>query len=449
MITDVGVVQDPARTFDPCTGGNPNGVWTFKHLITEMAHQSTSGIDPAVFAEQWLQHWLSNQTINTFTVNARPNMSFILNNWPRKSDGTLDLDKSPLRLLAIVSRLDLAAVRGGGSGYGTRTGDFLDGGEARFIFGFLDQCNPLPFSVIFEFRVPKCHCLEVRSWARQWISLANYTLGSSAYNARLERITEQFVRADAAPTRPNGSAIGQVRTDEIFLAGPWELREFQLDQRFFSFLHEKTTADTPHDSFNGGPGFADWVRNGVIPGLPNNVPKVPLIFSPHGNFLGANPQEPTALFHWDAPSLDICGNLLERQGRFTASLNSCNGCHSGETGTPFVQVDPSTPLGTPAFLSGFLTGINVNDPAMVARGCPTVDVHHFDDLDRRELDIRRKARMSCFHAHPIKASLVRASLADTGKLPPDLFGPEPPKLPENQVPVTFDPLIGNFIIQVH
>jgi len=448
MITDIGVVQDPSRTFDPCTGGNPNGVWTFKHIITEMANQSASGIDPAVFAEQWLKHWLSNQTINTFNVPARPNMNFILSNWPRKSDGTLDLDQSPLRLLAIVSRLDLANTRGGGSGYGTRTGDFLDGGEARFIFGFLDGCTPLPFSVIFEFRVPKCTCLDVKSWAKQWISLNSYTLGSATYNAHLERITEQFVRAGSAPTRPNGSAIGQVRTDEIFLSAPWELREFQLDQRFFSFLHEKTTADTPDDSFNGTAAFADWVRNKVIPGLPNNVPKVQLIFSPHGNFLGAHPQEPTAAFFWDEASLDVCGNPLERTGRFTASINSCNGCHSGETSTPFVQVDPSTPLGTPAFLSGFLTGINVSDPAMVARGCPAV-VRHFDDLDRRELDIKRKARMSCFRAHPVRISLVRSSLSASGTLPPDLFGPTPPEPPENQVPVTFDPLIGNFIIQVH
>lgn len=448
MITDTAVVQDPNRTFDPCTGGNPNGVWTFKHLVTQMANRSASGIAPAVFVERWLNHWLSNQTINSFTVPARPNMQNILNNWPRKANGTLDLDRSPLRLLAIVSRLDLATVRGGSAGYGTSTGDFLDGGEARFVFGFLDQCNPTPFSVIFEYRVPKCTCLEVRGWARQWVRLNGFTLGSSTYNAHLERLTEQFVRAGANPTRPNGSAIGQVRTNEIFLAAPWELREFQLDQMPWSFLHEKTTADTPHDSFNGTTGFADWVRNGVIPGLPNSVPKVPLFFPPHGNFQGANPQTTSPGFFWDEPSLAVCTNALERQGRFTASFNSCNGCHSGETGTPFVHVDPSTPLGTPAFLSGFLTGITVNDPAMAARGCGPF-TRSFDDLDRRELDIKKKARMSCFRAHPVAIDDVRTSLADSGTLPPNPFGPEPPEPPEKQLPITFDPLIANPIIQVH
>lgn len=447
MITDLGVVQDLSRTFDPCTGGNPNGVWTFKHLITEMANQSASGIDPAVFAEQWLQHWLSPQTINSFTVPARPNMSMILGAWPRKFDGTLDLDQSPLRLLAIVSRLDLATVRGGGTGYSTATGDFLDAGEARFVFGVLDGCSPAPFSVIFEYRVPKCTCLGVKNWAKQWIGLNAFTLGSATYNAHLERLTEQFVRAGANPTRPNGSAIGQVRTNEIRLAFPWELREFQLDQFPFSFLHEKTTLDSMDDSFNHNAGFADWVRNAVIPGLPNNVPKVPLFFAPHGNFQGAHPQPPTPSFFWDEASLNVCGDPNERDGRFTASFNTCNGCHSGETGTGFVQVDPSTPFGMPAFLSGFLTGISVNDPAIQARMCGMF-IRMFDDLDRRELDIKRKARMACFRAHPIAIATVRTGLAG-GKLPPNLFGNLPPEPPENQLPVTFDPLVTNIITQVH
>lgn len=448
MITDTLVVQDPTRTFDPCTGGNPNGAWTFKHLVTEMANQTASGIDPAVFAEQWLKHWMSPQTINTFNVPARPSMSSILGSWPRKTDGTLDLDQSPLRLLAIVSRLDLATVRGGGSGYSTSSGDFLDAGEARFVFGFLDGCSPTRFSVIFEYRVPKCTCEEVKSWANQWVALNGFTLGSATYNARLERITEQFVHAGANPLKPNGSALGQLRTNEIHLAGPWELREFQLDQFPFSFLHEKTTLDSMHDSFNGNAGFADWVRNAVVPGLPNNVPKVPLFFAPHGNFQGGNPQAPTAGFFWDEASLAVCTNAAERDGRFTGSFNTCNGCHAGETATPFVHVDPATPLGTAAFLSGFLTGITVNDPALQARGCGPF-TRTFDDLDRRELDIKKKARMSCFRAHPVAISVVRSSLAAGGKLPFDLFSDLAPQPPERQLPVTFDPFVTNTILQVH
>ena len=48
MIRDPAVVTDPTRTWDPCTNaGNANGVWTFNHLMTQMANQPRSGIDPS------------------------------------------------------------------------------------------------------------------------------------------------------------------------------------------------------------------------------------------------------------------------------------------------------------------------------------------------------------------------------------------------------------------
>src|SRR5436305_1875152 len=76
MIRDLGVVTDAGRTWNPCTGaGNPNGVWTFNHLLTEMANQTASGIDPARFVETWLSHWQANQTINTHVVPPRTQVS--------------------------------------------------------------------------------------------------------------------------------------------------------------------------------------------------------------------------------------------------------------------------------------------------------------------------------------------------------------------------------------
>ncbi len=50
LISDPAVVKDPSRTFDVCTGaGNPNGVWTFKHLVTEMANEAKIGVTPEEF----------------------------------------------------------------------------------------------------------------------------------------------------------------------------------------------------------------------------------------------------------------------------------------------------------------------------------------------------------------------------------------------------------------
>lgn len=48
MITDLSVVNDPARTFDVCSNaGTPMGIWTFGHLMSEMANQPITGIDPS------------------------------------------------------------------------------------------------------------------------------------------------------------------------------------------------------------------------------------------------------------------------------------------------------------------------------------------------------------------------------------------------------------------
>jgi len=119
VITAPGVLNDSTRTWDPCTGaGNPNGVWTFKHLMTEMANQPLTGIAPPTFTEQWLKHWTFNPSINGWSVPARPAITTkLLNSWPRVNNA-LDLTRSPFKLVAIVNRPDLANPRGGAYGGG-------------------------------------------------------------------------------------------------------------------------------------------------------------------------------------------------------------------------------------------------------------------------------------------------------------------------------------------
>jgi hypothetical protein len=445
MIRDLGVVTDPTRTWSPCTGGNPNGVWTFNHLMTNNANQAASGIDPAIYTETWLANWPTPPTINGHTVSTRSN-ALILGSWPKRADGHVDLTKSPFRLLAIVSRLDLRRTTGGG-GYGViASGNFLDGGEARFVFGLeTGTCTVQPMSVIFEYRVPKCGCDMVRAWAQQWVNLSTLTLGSAAYNAALQNITEQFVKANANPERPNGSALGQQRTNEIALAAPWELREFQLTQFPFSLLNETTTADTPIDSFNNGAVFQSWVQTAVEPALnPPNfqdpIPPVPLFFTGL-NFLGSNPQAPAV---WNAPGLNLT-LLKENWARERASLATCNSCHTIETATNFTHVDPRTPVGVRAILSGFLTGISVPDP--VAPG--HTPVRSFDDLARREIDIRQVAGMSCFTMVTVNVQAVEAAITSTGRLPVDLFAISGTVPSDRMNSVAVDDMKRNLVREVH
>ena len=76
---------------------------------------------------------------------------------------------------------------------------------------------------------------------------------------------------------------------------------------------------------------------------------------------------------WRAPGIN------NNEARFHFGLNTCNGCHSIETGTRFLQISPRFP-GNEAFLAGFLTGITVPDPI-------TRQPRTFNDLARRRADL--------------------------------------------------------------
>lgn len=468
MIVDPSVVQDPARTINPCNGaGTVNGVWTFERLMTEMANQAATGITPPQFVENWLNHWTVPQNINSDNVPSRAVMTGLINEWRAQSGGVdLDLSIAPFRLLAIVSRLDLATTTGGGGGYGSSTGDFLDAGEARFIFGLVRPtgwadpgfvapaplgggCDAQRFSVIFEYRVPKCECEEVRDWAKAWVNLASLPFPSATYNQALQNLTNQFVPAGSDLTKPNDNALGQLRTNEVALTPDWELREFQLTQNPFTFLNQTTVADNARDNANNTVDFTNWVMGPVLNaintgGLGSPIPPVPLFFSGAAptNFLGGHATVPSTAFFWNGPGIPNTTNANE--SRFRASIASCGGCHAGEPLTPFVHVDPATTPGTaPAALSLFLTGVNnVPDPAF---GTPQRD---FDDLARREVDINQKANMVCSSLHPVNISAVQSSLS-LGRLPVNLFEDLEPVPVDKQLSVAADMLDSPAISEVH
>ena len=381
MITDLSVVEDLARTINPCTGdGTPMGKWTFGYLMTQMANQSHSGIDPSTFVRRWLKKWEFDQNVNDWTVAKRPNIkSLIIDPWQAKSGGPgapLDLSKAPFKLLAIVNRIDLRdnVTYGGGSG-----------GEARFVFCALDStCNPLPFTVIFEYGIQVADCTALKAWGQQWADLSNIALGDPTFNPALEAITEQFVRAGANPAQPNGSALNQLRTNEIALGvDPWELREFKLfdSDADAGHLREVTVKLTPDLSLNNTSIIADFINANEANVLLEKH-QVPLDFPAGGDhFVGGSALTPFGMF-WDAPA------IASPDARFKFSLNTCNGCHARETNTGFTHVSPA-PFGAAAGLSGFLTGLSVLDPT--GNGVS----HPFGDLERRRVGLETLLSTPC------------------------------------------------------
>jgi len=371
-ITDPAVVQDPTRTRTAC-GGTSMGKWSFGYLMEQMANTPATGVTASDFTLRWLQRWEFDQVANDWLVARRTQIrSQIIDPWIAASGGPgspLDLSKAPFRLLAIVNRVDLRSqvVYGGGNA-----------GEARFVFGALGPaCQVLQFTVIFEYGVPKSGCTNVKAWAQLWKNLDTHPLGSPAYNTALEVITEQFVTANADPSKPNGSALNQLRTNEIALAGPWELREFNVSGATHH-LELVTTKQTPDLTLKPSNALGTYV-NGNVTDIKNDRHKVPLQFPVGSRFLSGSSLTPGGFF-WDnaaAPGPVIA----DREARHKFSLNTCNGCHAGETATGFTHVKPAA-FGGAVALSAFMTGGNVPDPADAG-----VPVRTFNDLERRATDL--------------------------------------------------------------
>ncbi|HET6586086.1 MAG TPA: hypothetical protein VFG69_21660 [Nannocystaceae bacterium] len=430
FITDPAVVQDPERTHDTCTQeGDACGPWTFCHLMTEMANTPRTGISPEQFTQQWLEQWLDDYPVNDDLVEARPDMaSLVIEPWLAASGGSeLDLTQSPFRLLAIVNRLDLRQNGSSGfGGYGGGGGSTPQtGGELRFVFGVMAPdgsgaaCNPLPFTVIFEYGVPKQGCFDVREWANEWVALDLMGGFDSTYRDALANLTEVVVQREASPLRGNGSAINQIRTNENALADVWELREFAVADQSFGcvdatnvatdgFLRPHTVLQTPDDhAYTPTPNgtIDDFVASDVIPFVSTSpcrsTHQVPASYdcssgspdpflggnalasltpggSPPGAWLANPPGSATSAF--------ICG-------RHEFSLNTCQGCHTCDTGTTFTHVDPMS--GIPAALSGFLVGATVDDTQFPGT------TWSFADLDRRYQDLYDVAGAFCLPFTPV------------------------------------------------
>lgn len=381
VIRHPGVINDPMRTWDPCTNaGNPAGVWTFNHLMTEMANQPLTGVTPAAFTRRWLRHWEVPQPINGWVVPARPAiLPRIITPWPLLG-GQLNLARSPFKLVAIFNRLDLGAGSApagyGGSG----------GGELRFVFAAVDRsgggCFVSPFLVIFEYEVPKSACPDVKAWAQAWANLSTMIVGSPPYNAALEVLTQQVVLRNTMPAKPNGNAINQIRTNEIMLAAPWELREFRLFAGSVppNHLMETTMALTPGDPRNNTVDFANFV-NANTPAILAGTYAVPPMWAGLP-FLGANSliPAPFATF-WNGPG------IVDLNARHELSRNTCNGCHAREMNTTFTHIDEFGNLSP--LLSGPLV---VVDPVS---GVP----RNFDEMLMRQNHLNSVANQIC----PVRA----------------------------------------------
>jgi hypothetical protein len=399
FITDQSVIEDESLIYTPCgKDGMPAGTklapFSFGRLMKDLAGTNDAG----TYARNWLLQLdpPTPTTVNGFPVPNRPGVrSMFLVPWCQAGSSTaacdkddpttLDLDISiaPFRLLAIVNRIDLADV------FGYAAAEPTNGGELRFVFvgEKAQHCGAtIQFFVIFEYRVQVADCAALTKWAQDWIDLAGLPSGPT-YNAKLKTLVDSVV------TKPN--ALARIRTNEVTFAGPsteeeqgetWEMRQFEpaADKLVQTVLNR-----TPDRSFRVDPALArlkTWIET------PPREQEIALdrqefdaTLAPGDPLLAASaPLRPPAFTNvgtfWELPGV---GTASYQDTRHHVSLNSCNGCHAGETDTPGSHVLTSGTFGTPVELSGFLKGKTVQDPRKQQNALNQVMERTYDDLTRR------------------------------------------------------------------
>ncbi len=330
------------------------GPWHVHTLMQRLSGES----DPSAFTLAWLRLWMTDQTIGSFKADARPDMDDIITAWKQASNqaGTpdaqtrLNWSKAPFRLLAIVNRMDLAPPEGVTP---------FNAGEGRFVFCLTNpDGSPKQFTVIFEYKLNASNRSAQIAWAKRWHSLGRHSAFNAAYLTELEAITNTFTGT--------GGELGQIRTNELEVGSPWELREFNLSG---GRLISATVKQHPDKSLNNTQQLADFINANAasIPNLQHTVPN---------DMLGVSALNEFQESAWKAPG-------LEASLRRDFSQQTCNGCHGVETlndgGSEFFTHIRPRSAGSPASLSSFLTGGGGPVPDPVGNG----PARRFNDLAAR------------------------------------------------------------------
>lgn len=367
IIRDVAVVEWKEALNSP--GG---GRFTIEALLQGLSRDGTART--ALF--DWFGAWTneSGQKIG----------EILLAEW-RQRDGAAPTDPAwqpnflhaPFRLLAITNRLDLQRRDADGLP--------LSAGEGRFVFGFTTGTGPaapaLPATVIFEYELPARTEAEVLAWAQAWHALGKFPAFNDDYNKALAALTERFTKRGAAPGKPNGSALNQIRTNEIAFSGIWNLREFRLHPAGGAFF-AATTKQTPLNTLFPSPAVADYI-NGHEADILAQIHRVPRRFRQQP-FLAtqANVPDSSAVI-WNPPG------VKNPAARYLFAFNTCNGCHGAEAQTSAFTHILVRAQGAPAGLSPFLRDLAPRDP-----------LTQTDHPELREITARRKIMAAVLNGTP-------------------------------------------------
>jgi hypothetical protein len=253
--------------------------------------------------------------------------------------------------------------------------DFVGNGSHPGNVGSVYREDWKGMNVIFEYSNVQTSLCALQSFANQWADLSYETLGSTDYINQLVAITNTVTNANSNANRPNKSAIARIRTNEKVFAhvngsgntnwtnANWEFRQMELNPttHLFELAPLTNTIQTDHymDVSNVrhaplGQQVAGQVFNWVYSSnLIKHRVKVGNFNIPNNtSFLAFGSSEVTGeVVHFFegletelgskyGPTLTQADREEAKMIRHQISLNTCQGCHAGETKVAFTQVRP-------------------------------------------------------------------------------------------------------------
>lgn len=254
------------------------------------------------FVDTWLSEWRYTIAPNGLPLASRRYLDLRRALGPTSGNGKLGRS---MNLIAIAFRLDRRTV-------GTPAG------EGRLIFSLRHPLknDPLDFTLILEFRLPVESGWNIKRWASE-IHHLGAIQDSREYVLALKKLVSRFSNS--------GRELLALRTNDFFLDSPWELRDFHVSNT--GFLEARLITDTPDLNWfeKNKLVFESWLNSDPIAILKGEYSV------PFGSQALAS-RVPDEKFIWPI------GTQVDPQVRHQFAVNTCNGCHSGETNTRFVHV---------------------------------------------------------------------------------------------------------------
>lgn len=203
-------------------------------------------------------------------------------------------------------------------------------GEGRLVYGVDNS-----FTIILEYKLPVGVAgLSKKSWLKDIRKLGT-TKEAASYANVLKAVTAKFWKRNPKyDICPNQNCINQVRTNEIKLDAPWEIREFFLSTQG-TLKPRAVTASPDTNDVNDRDEIIEFIEVNKAKILSGKLPLLPK------KLWGGSAKVPDG-FRW-GQSLGLCDNTSSDlcAAANTFSVSTCQGCHGGDTeALPFIHIAP-------------------------------------------------------------------------------------------------------------